>query len=246
MHLKTVQASAFKSIFEVLKDVLNDVNIVFSPSGMNILTLDTARVALIDLTLASENFEEYECEREIVVGVNMSNLFKLLKIISNNDTLELNVVNRDALNIKIENAEKSSVTTFNLKLLDINDDRIEMPDVPIESITTLTSVDFQRLCRDMGNISTNVMIHRSGNTLALSCKGDFADQSTSIECVEKTETDISGLYSLKYMNIFTKATSMSSKMQLRLNSISNFLILHYNVANLGHMEFYLAPKLDEI
>jgi proliferating cell nuclear antigen len=246
MHLKTIQASAFKSIFEVLKDVLNDVNIIFTSSGMNILTLDTARVALIDLTLAAENFEEYECEYETVVGINMANLFKLLKIIGNNDTLELNVVNRDALRIVIENVEKKSNTVFTLKLLDINDDRIEMPDVPVESITTITSMDFQRLCRDMGNISNEIMIHRAENKLVLSCKGDFADQSTSIECVENSDINVMGLYSLKYMNIFTKATSMSSKMQLRLNSASNFLILHYNVANLGYMEFYLAPKLDEI
>ena len=246
MHLKTIQASAFKSIFEVLKDVLNDVNIIFTPSGMNILTLDTARVALINLTLSAENFEEYECEYETVVGINMANLFKLLKIIGNNDTLELDVINRDALNIVIENVEKKSNTVFTLKLLDINDDRIEMPDVPVESITTITSMDFQRLCRDMGNISNEIMIHRTEKKLVLSCKGDFANQSTSIECIENADINVIGLYSLKYMNIFTKATSMSSKMQLRLNSASNFLILHYNVANLGYMEFYLAPKLDEV
>lgn len=245
MHLKTIQANAFKSIFEVLKDVLNDVNIIFNEKGMSILTLDTARTSLIDLNLSAENFEEYQCEYETVVGVNMANLFKLLKVIGNNDTLEINVSHRDAMNLKIQNADKRTSTVFSLKLLDINDDRIEMPGIKTESVTTLTSMDFQRMCRDMGNIGNEVEIVRKENNLIVSCQGDFAGQSTTIECVEDCECVISGVYSLKYLNVFTKATGMASKMQLRLNSDSNFLVLHYNVANLGYIEFYLAPKLEE-
>jgi len=49
MKLVSIQATAFKSIFEVLKDILNDVNIYFRPQGMYVVTLDTARTSLIDL-----------------------------------------------------------------------------------------------------------------------------------------------------------------------------------------------------
>jgi len=64
MKLVSIQASAFKSIFEVLKDILNDVNIYFRPQGMYVVTLDTARTSLIDLVLTADNFEEYECDRK--------------------------------------------------------------------------------------------------------------------------------------------------------------------------------------
>ena len=49
MKLATIQASAIKSTFEVLKDILNDVNIYFKPDGMYIVTLDTARTSLVDM-----------------------------------------------------------------------------------------------------------------------------------------------------------------------------------------------------
>ena len=45
MKLVTIQASAIKSTFEVLKDILNDVNIYFKEDGLYITSLDTARVA---------------------------------------------------------------------------------------------------------------------------------------------------------------------------------------------------------
>ena len=51
MKLVTIQASAIKSTFEVLKDILNDVNVYFNPDGMTITSLDTARVALVDVYL---------------------------------------------------------------------------------------------------------------------------------------------------------------------------------------------------
>jgi len=46
-------------------------NIYFKPNGVYITTLDTARTSLIDLFLAADNFEEYECEEPIIAGVNI-------------------------------------------------------------------------------------------------------------------------------------------------------------------------------
>ena len=90
MKLVTIQAAAFKSTFEVLKDILNDVNVFFRKDGMYIVTLDTARTSLVDIYLSADNFEEYECDQdEVIAGINISNTFKLLKTITNNDVLRI-------------------------------------------------------------------------------------------------------------------------------------------------------------
>ena len=128
MKFCTIQASALKSAFEVLKDILNDVNVYFTEKGMRILTLDTARVALVDMFLAAENFEEYTCPSPIVAGINVTNMFKLLKFISNNDTMTMHVTNCEYIDIQIECAAKKTDTKFRLKLLDINEDQIEVRD----------------------------------------------------------------------------------------------------------------------
>ena len=240
--MKTIQASAFKAAFEVLKDILNDVNIYFDNVGMRILTLDTARVALVDFELQADNFEEYECTNPIVAGVNVTNMFKLLKTISNTDTLSMELNNRDSLKITIENPTKKTCTKFDLKLLDIDEDHIEVPDIPIATVTILSSVDFQRICRDMNNLSTEIEIKRKENSLVISCSGDFANQETVIDCVDVVNSIYSGVYSLKYLNIFTKATGMCSNVQLMQEVDNRFLILQYNVANLGEVRFYLATK----
>jgi proliferating cell nuclear antigen len=245
MKLVTIQATAFKSTFEVLKDILNDVNIYFKPEGMTIVTLDTARTSLIDMFLSADNFEEYSCDQdEIIAGINISNTFKLLKTITNNDVLKIEINSKEYMDIEIMSESKKTNTKFQLKLLDINESKIEVPEVTMTTVTTLPSVDFQRLCRDMSNIGAEIQIRRHGMKISFTCDGDFANQETMIDCQEESP-DIAGLYSLRYLNIFTKATSMCSSVQIIQENGNRFLILKYNVANLGELKFYLATKVSE-
>ena len=189
------------------------------------------------------NFEEYHCEQdEIIAGINISNTFKLLKTITNNDVLKIEINSKEYMDIEIISETKKTSTRFQLKLLDINESRIEVPDVTMTSNTILPSADFQRLCRDMSNIGSEIEITRKGKELRLRCEGDFANQETCIECPEDSK-EITGLYSLKYMNIFTKATSMCASVQIMQEEGNRFLILKYNVANLGEVKFYLATKV---
>jgi proliferating cell nuclear antigen len=245
MKLVTIQASAFKSTFEVLKDILNDVNIYFRPDGMYVVTLDSARTSLVDMHLPADNFEEYQCDQEeIIAGINISNTFKLLKTITNNDVLKMAIHSKEFLDIEIISETKKTTSKFQLKLLDINESRIEVPDVEMTTVTTLPSADFQRLCRDMSNIGTDIEITRNSGLINFRCEGDFANQETIIECPDESPT-ITGLYSLKYLNIFTKATSMCASVQIIQEIGNRFLILKYNVANLGELKFYLATKVSE-
>tara|TARA_B100000902_G_scaffold346210_1_gene352759 strand:- start:646 stop:942 length:297 start_codon:yes stop_codon:yes gene_type:complete len=96
----------------------------------------------------------------------------------------------------------------------------------------------------MFNIGNDIEITRTGNIMKLYCSGDFANQETTIQCIEESP-EISGVYSLRYMNIFTKATGMCSTVQIMQEDQNRFLILKYNVANLGDLKFYLATKVSE-
>lgn len=247
MHLKTIQANGFKTAFEVLKDILNDVNIQFTPEGVRIVALDNAKAALVNMRLDAENFEEYSCDKDINAGVNIANFFKLLKIIGSNDILTIDVENKDTMNIIIENDVKNSMTKFELNLLWINEDILEIPKIDRECTTIIPSVDFQRICRDMNNIGDEVRIFRNDQFLEISCKGDFAKQFTKIDTEQPGfEGRVGNTYSLKYINFFTKSTNMCSTMKIQQSSPSDKIpiIFVYNVANLGEIEFLLAAKLD--
>jgi proliferating cell nuclear antigen len=245
MKFKTVSASAFKSVFEVLKDIINDVNIVFTSDGMRILTLDHAHVAMVDMYLPSENFENYTCDSKIIAGINIINMYKVLKNISGTDnTLTMEITTNEYLDILIENPSRKTKTR--LKLLDIDENDIEEPQIKMDITTVLPSSEFQRICRDMRQLNENgnVTITRDNNKFKIAIEGDFANQETIIDCPQSQfKGNISALYDLGYLNTFTKASGICASVQIMQEFRNRFLILKYNVANLGELVFYLSSKV---
>jgi proliferating cell nuclear antigen len=148
------------------------------------------------------------------------------------------------IDIMISNEDKKSSTKFRLKLLEIDEEILEVPDIAMDTITTIPSIDFQRICRDMGNLATEITIQRNNTNLTLSCAGDFANQTTSITCPDTVDKPIGNIFSLRYINLFTKATGMCSNVQIFQTSVDTEMpiIIRYSVANLGEIKFYLAPK----
>ena len=110
------------------------------------------------MRLSAPKFEYYHCAKKTVIGVNMMNMFKLIKTMGNNDTLTLFIEkdNPNKLGIRINNVDKKSQTTFKLNLLDISDEDIVIPPAKFETELTLPSADFQKLVRDMTNIGVNI------------------------------------------------------------------------------------------
>lgn len=247
MFLKTIQASAFKNIFEVLKDILNDVNVSFSSKGIHMITLDNARTAMVELVLEADQFEEYSCEHEIIVGINTTNVFRVLKSVSAQDVLVMEIKDDHVLGISIENTSKKSRSKFKLKLLDINEEIFTTPNLPLVSITTFQTMEFQRLCRDIAHIGNELAIERSFKKISFRCTGDFAEQYTEYDIDSDTKqfSKMKDIFSLKYLNLFTKATSMCANMKLLHHGKDMPLVLEYKVTSLGDLRFYLAPKSDD-
>lgn len=179
--LKSIQGNAIRTLFEVLKEIVHDVCLRVDSTGVKLLTLDGARCALVYMRLRADAFEEFKCDGTFNLGLNMASMFKLVKTSGSHDTITLYMDSstNNELGIKIQNSEKNSVTDFKLKLLDVDDEIITLPDVEFDSVITMPSAFFQRLCRDMLNISDTMIIKSTGNKLVLGCNGDFARQVRS-------------------------------------------------------------------
>jgi len=247
VQLKTIQAVAIKSLVEILKDIINDVNVYFDKTGMKIVALDVARVTLIHVILHAENFEEYSCPEDVTVGMNMSNIFKLLKSISNNDIISITNTDEDLI-IHVTNSTKKSSSTFKVKLLDLNDDLLEIPDEKehgsTKVYTSISSVEFQKIVRDMVNIGSDMKIERTKNMLTFASSGDFATKETQLEQNDDIKGTSSGVFSLKYISLFTKATILCPLVQIIQDETKDEpIVFKYSVANLGTMCFYLAPHV---
>ena len=188
-EVQTVQSSAFRILIEALKEILTDANLEFDETGLKIMAMDSSHTVLVHLKLNAEQFEVYKCKQRTVIGVNMINLFKLIKTMGNSDTLTLHLEeeNQCMLGIRIENSEKNSITKFKLNLMDLHEENIQIPPPTFSSVITMPSIYFQKICRDMHNLAEELEIKSLGNQLIFSCNGDFASQET---CIGETNSGL--------------------------------------------------------
>ena len=183
LEIKTVQSAAFRVLTEALKEILTDANFEIDSTGIKVMAMDSSHTVLSSfLKLNADNFEHYHCDSKKILGINMLNFFKLIKTMGNSDTLSLYLErdNESVLGIKIENSEKNTTTTYTLNLMDLHEENIQIPPAKFDSVITMPSVDFQKICRDTHNLAELLEIKSTENQLIFSCKGHFAYQETSI------------------------------------------------------------------
>ena len=254
LDIKTVQSIAIKILCEALKELLTDSSLIFDNDGIKLIAMDSTKSVLIFLKLDSSKFESYYCKERIKIGLNFLNLFKLIKTINNTDTITFFIHKNDTnkLGIKIINNEKNIETIYYLNLLDINNDEISIPPAEFETELTMPSQDFQKLIRDMTNIGEKIEIKSVGNSLILTCEGDFACQETllcetqnglNFSKITGPEKPIQGIFSLKYLSLFTKCTNLCNIIHVYIKN-DYTLIIRYDVANLGNIKLCLAPKVN--
>ena len=256
LTIKTVQIAPFRTLMTALKDILLETNISFQPDGIRIINMDKSHTILVHLYLAASNFEFYECKKEkIIIGVNMFHLFKLINSIDNDDTLTIYIENNDYfdgivshLALRFENGNIKQCKTQKLKLIEPEQDELEVPDVKFSSIINLPSADFQKIIRDLSCISDKLEIKSVGNELIFKCQGQFAsaeihraeaDESMKFILKQDSSKVIQGEFSLKNLGYFIKCTNLCPQIEVYLENDLP-LVVKYNVASLGEIKLCLS------
>ena len=250
-EIRTVQSAAFRTLIEALKEILTEANLEFDASGIKVANVDETHTVLTYLRLHADRFEYFYCPAKYVLGINMIYLFKLIKTLSNNDslTLFLPANNPNKLGIRAENAEKGTTNTWMMKLFDTNLDNIEFPNISFTSIIHMPSADFQKICRDFNALAEKLEIQSTNTDLIFRCVGDFVDGETmmvsnnqgGIAVERNTNEIVQGMFELKYLVLFTKCTNLCTSTQIHLKN-DYPLVLRYMVANLGEVRLVLAPQ----
>ena len=153
------------------------------------------------------------------------------------------------LGLQFENGNIKQCKTQKLRLIEPDQDRLDIPNVEFSSILNMPSSDFQKIIRDMANISDKIEIKSSGNELLFSACGQFAraeirrsETIGSMEFIQKKNSHsvIQGEFSLKNLLYFIKCTNLCSQIEIYLeNNLP--LIVKYNVASLGEIRLCLSP-----
>lgn len=73
---RLVQGSLLKKVLESIKDLVTDANFDCSNNGFALQAMDSSHVSLVALLLRSDGFEHYRCDRNMTMGMNLSNMVR--------------------------------------------------------------------------------------------------------------------------------------------------------------------------
>lgn len=257
---KLGQAALFKKIIEAIKDLVTDAPFDCTEMYMSLQAMDASHVALVSLKLETGIFEKYRCDRTVCIALSLTDLSKVLKCAKNEDSclIRYDEDNGDSVTFTFEDTHgRKQDIVQNLMTIDV--DHLGIPDSKYACIIEMPSAEFQRTCRDIAMFSDSLSIcgRQKSNSVVFSGKGDsvtnivtYTSGSTSADDDESeivsidVRKDIKVSYSIKFMNHFTKATSLCSRVRI---SVSNNvpMTVEYGIEDNGYLRFYLAPKIEE-
>ena len=121
--------------------------------------MDTSHVALVSLNLSMEGFESYRCDSNLVLGVNIANLAKVMKLADAADSITLQAeTDPSSLKIIFENPKTQRMTEFALNLITLDVEHLSIPETEYTSLITINSGEFSKICRELQSLSESLTI----------------------------------------------------------------------------------------
>eukprot|EP00004_Rigifila_ramosa_P003987 TRINITY_DN14379_c0_g1_i1.p1 TRINITY_DN14379_c0_g1~~TRINITY_DN14379_c0_g1_i1.p1 ORF type:complete len:275 (+),score=66.76 TRINITY_DN14379_c0_g1_i1:37-825(+) len=255
-EVRMPQAALLKKILDAIKDLVTDGNFDCSTTGISLQAMDSSHVSLVTLFLRADGFEAFRCDRSLTLGMSLVSLSKILKCAGNDDVLTLKAEDSgDVATFMFENKDQDRVSDFELKLMDIDGEHLGIPDTDYKATIRMPATEFQRICRDLQMLGDAITIAATKEGVKFSASGDIGSGNITIRqnpSVEKPEEatviqlqePVTLKFALRYLNIFTKATPLSGSVTLSM-SPDVPIVVEYRIEEMGHIRFYLAPKIDE-
>merc|ERR1712184_139130 len=155
-------AVLLKKLVDAIKELCKDVNFDCSEKGLQVQAMDSSHVALVSLLLRESAFSEFKCDRATSLGMNVDSLGKILKMCGPADSLKLRWQNdADSVSFQCETGDEDRISEFDLKLMQIESEHMEVPEQHYKVTAKMPSAEFQKICRDLKEFGETMQLSAS-------------------------------------------------------------------------------------
>jgi len=231
--------SVFVKIIDGIKELCNEGNLDFSAEGMQMQVMDASHVSLCSMLLKTNLFKTFKCAEPMSLGINFKSLAMMLR--GAKGALELKSTG-DKIEVTVQKLTGTAKYTMNL--MDIDSERLAVPQTSYAAICLLSSATFGKVMRDLSDFSDTCTID-IGETISVSANGEIGKVDWKADdCKCNLQGESHPLqFSLRYMSLFSKC-AVSPKVIISM-SPDMPICLTFPIEQHGFMRFYLAPKIVE-
>merc|ERR1712119_30804 len=234
-----------------------DVNFDCSEKGLQVQSMDSSHVALVSLLLRESAFADFKCDRPTSLGMNVDSLAKILKMCGPTDSLKVRWQGgADTVGFQCESGSDDRIADFDLKLMQIESEHMEIPEQHYKVTAKLPSGEFQKICRDLKEFGETMQVSASKEGIKFSVQGDVGAGNVMLKPRESEKPEekvtltvhepVTATFALRYLVTFAKAAPLCGQVELGLGPDAPLLVKYdLETGDNGFMQFYLAPKIDE-
>uniref|UniRef100_T1GEC9 DNA sliding clamp PCNA n=1 Tax=Megaselia scalaris TaxID=36166 RepID=T1GEC9_MEGSC len=143
--------------------------------------MDNSHVSLVSLTLRSDGFDKFRCDRNLSMGMNLASMSKILKCANNNDTVTMKAQdNADAVTFMFESQNQEKVSDYEMKLMNIDQEHLGIPETEYSCVVKMPSMEFARICRDLSQFGESVVICCTKEGVKFSASGDVGSANVKL------------------------------------------------------------------
>merc|ERR1712203_1220941 len=161
---------------------------------------------------------EFKCDRPTSLGMNVDSLAKILKMSGPSDSLKLRwQSDADTVSFQCEGGE-DRIADFDLKLMQIESEHMEIPEQQYKVVAKLPSAEFQKICRDLKEFGETMQVKASKDGITFSVQGDVGAGNVMLKPREsekpeekvtlKVDEPVTATFALRYLVNFSKAAPL--------------------------------------
>merc|ERR1712125_302743 len=171
-----------KKVVDAMKDLCKEVNFDCSEEGLQVQSMDSSHVALVSLMLRESAFADFKCDRPTSLGMNIESLAKIFKMCGPSDSLKLRYANdADTLNFQCESSDDDRIADFDLKLMQIESEHMEIPEQHYKVVVKMPSGEFQKICRDLKEFGETMQVSASKEGIRFTVQGDVGSGNVMLK-----------------------------------------------------------------
>lgn len=192
------------------------------------------------------------------MGINLTSFAKILKCAGNEESVKIVADDNgaDVAEFIFENASADRVAHFDLKLMDIDSENMNVPDdSDYQAVINISSPEYRRVFNDLSIIGDTISINVTKNSACFSVEGDIGNGSLILQQTDSADDKNAVTISVnepvkmtfpgKYLNMFTKAVPVSDSVTMCIQD-GNPLAVEFALPDeLGFVRYFLAPKIDQ-
>ena len=243
MKLTLAESRFLKDPINIISELVNEVTLKIKGDNVELVAMDPANVAMVKFNLLSSAFVEYSVEKPIDISLNLDNLKHILRRAKSSDVLSLEL-NGNKLKIEFSGDSKR---TFNLALLDLDDQGHKEPDLKFTGKVEMSSSILDEAIEDMGVVSDAVLIGLEKENISIQASGNMSNAKinmpTSDDINIKLDGEkISSKYSIEYLRKMMKGAKLTDSAHIYLGN-DYPLKIEYKVRDKMSLQFILAPRV---